>query len=227
MAKYAIIQSFLGSEAWQKFRMLIINQRGLRCEQCGEMVARASDLTLHHIIELTPENVSDAMIALNPDNIMIVHFNCHNHIHNRFGYQAECGVHIVFGAPFAGKKTYVKEHMNRGDLVIDIDMLYGAVSMLPSYDKPQNLFQNVIGIHNLLIDNIRTRYGKWNSAFVIGGYQDKYKREKIADELGADLIFCDVSKEECLRRLDLDVDRAYRKDEWKKYIDNWFDHYTT
>ena len=61
----------------------------------------------------------------------------------------------------------------------------------------------MIGVHNLHLDNIKTRYGRWNSAFVISGFQDKYKREKLADELGADLIFCDVSKEECLRRLDI------------------------
>ena len=226
MAKYSILQSFYGGEMWQKFRMLIINQRGLKCEYCGELVARASDLTLHHIKELTPENVHDTSISLNPDNVMVVHFNCHNHIHNRFGYQSERGVYIVFGPPLSGKKTYVKEHMNRGDLVIDMDLLYQAVSMLPSYDKPDNLFPNVIAVHNLLIDNIRTRYGKWNSAWVIGGYQDKYKREKLADELGAELIFCDVSREECLRRLDLDVDLMYRKDEWRLYIEKWFDHYT-
>ena len=226
MAKYAVIKLFFASEAWQKFRMLIINQRGLRCEHCHGLVARASELTLHHIVELTPENVSNADISLNPDNVMVVHSICHNSLHNRFGYQPERGVYIVFGAPFAGKKTYVREHMNRGDLVVDMDLLYAAMSMLPSYDKPEGLFQNVIGVHNLLLDNIRTRYGRWNSAWVIGGYQDKYKRDKIADDLDAEHIFCDVSKEECLRRLELDADRRYRKDEWRSYIEKWFAQYT-
>ena len=101
MAKYAVIRSFLGSEAWQKFRMLIINQRGLKCEHCGKLVAKASELTLHHIIELTPENVCDANISLNPDNVMVLHLDCHNRIHTRFGYQPERGVYITFGPPFA------------------------------------------------------------------------------------------------------------------------------
>ena len=77
--------------------------------------------------------------------------------------------------------------MHRGDLVVDMDRLYEAVSMLHVYDKPNNLFGNVIGIHNLLIDNIKTRYGKWNDAWVIGGYADRYKREKLAEDLGADI----------------------------------------
>jgi len=228
MAKYALLQSFYASEAWQKFRMLIINQRGLRCEYCGELVTKASDLTLHHSeIEMTPENVNDALIALNPDNVMVVHHDCHNKIHNRFGYQASSrSVYIVFGAPMSGKKTYVREHMSRGDLIIDIDRLYAAVSMLPPYDKPDNLFNNVIGIHNMLIDNIRTRYGKWGAVYIIGTYPDKYKRERLADDLSAELVFCDVSKAECLRRLELDEERRFRKDQWIQYINDWFEMFT-
>jgi len=116
--------------------------------------------------------------------------------------------------------------MGRGDIVVDMDLLYAAVSMLPSFDKPDNLLANVRGIHSLLIDNIKTRYGKWNSAWVIGGYADKYKRDKTAEDLGAELVFCDVSKEKCMRRLALDEDRQYRQDEWRGYIEKWFERYT-
>lgn len=115
--------------------------------------------------------------------------------------------------------------MSRGDLVVDMDQLYAAVSMLPTYDKPDNLLINVRGIHNQLVDNIRTRYGKWNNAWVIGGYADRYKREKLADDLGAELVFCDVRKDECLRRLALDAERQHRKDEWTGYICKWFEEY--
>lgn len=225
MAKYAILQSFYASEAWQKFRLAIIAERGLRCEYCGKLVTRAKELTLHHIIELTPENVHDVMISLNHENVMIVHHDCHNQIHNRFGYQPGRSVYIVFGAPLSGKKSFVQERMRRGDLVVDMDALYHAVSMLPSYDKPDNLLSNVRGIHNLLIDNIKTRYGKWNNAWVIGGYAEKFKRERLADDLGAELILCDASKEECLRRLEADEARRYRQDEWRGYIEKWFEQF--
>lgn len=223
MAKYAVLKSFYASEKWQRFRMVIISERGLRCEYCGEIVTRPRELTLHHKIELTPENVNDYNISLNPDNIQVVHHKCHNKIHNRFGYQAEKNVYIIYGPPMAGKKTYVREYMSRGDLVIDMDRLYEAVSFLPSYDKPDNLLINVRVIHNQLIDNIKTRFGKWNNAWIIGGYADKYKRDRLAENLGAELIFCDVSKEECMRRLEMDDGRKYRVDEWEGYINKWFD----
>lgn len=225
MAKYAILQSFYASEAWQKFRLAIIAERGLRCEYCGELVTRAKELTLHHIIELTPENVHDVMISLNPENVMVVHHDCHNQIHNRFGHQPGRSVYLVFGPPLSGKKSFVQERVRRGDLVVDMDALYHAVSMLPSYDKPDNLLSNVRAIHNLLIDNIKTRYGKWNNAWIIGGYADKYKRERLAEDLGAELIFCDVSQQECLRRLEADEARRYRQDEWRGYIEKWFEQF--
>jgi hypothetical protein len=226
VAKYSILKSFYASEKWQIFRLLIISQRDLRCEHCGQLVARSVELTLHHKIELTPENVSDTNISLNPDNVLVVHHDCHNKIHHRFGFHPEHGVYIVFGPPLSGKTSFVQERMNRGDLVVDMDRLYAAVSMLPSYDKPDSLLTNIRGVQNLLLDNIKTRYGKWNCAWVIGGYADRYKREKLAGDLGAELVFCDVSKEECLRRLELDEDRRYRKDEWRLYIERWFERYT-
>lgn len=226
MAKYSVLKSFYASEAWVKLRLILIAERGNRCEKCGEIILRSVELIGHHKIELTPENVHDSNISLNPENIEIVCFDCHNKIHYRFGNRSTREVYIVYGPPLSGKKTFVRENIGRGDIVVDMDMLYPAVSMLPNYDKPDNLLTNVLGIHNLLLDNIKTRLGKWNNAWVIGGYADKYKRERLAEDLGAELIFCNVSKEECLRRLELDVDRQYRRDEWRVYIEKWFDAYS-
>lgn len=226
MAKYQILNNFYTSDVWQNFRMLIINQRGLRCEHCGERVAKAKDLTLHHsVVELTPENVHDVNISLNPDNVMVVHHVCHNQLHCRFGTKPSRSVNIVYGPPLAGKKTFVQQRMTRGDLVVDMDRLYQALTMLPVYDKPDNLLFVVRGIYNQLIDNIKTRYGKWHNAWVVGGYADKRSREKLADDLGAELVFCNVSQDECLRRLYLDEGRRFRRDEWEGYIQKWFDTY--
>lgn len=226
MSKHAIIQSFLASDTWINFRLMLIAERGNKCQKCGKTIAKSIDIIGHHKIELTPENVHDYNISLNPDNVILVDFDCHNAIHNRFGYKPAKGVYIVYGPPMSGKSTLVRHEMHRGDLVIDMDRLYGAVSLLPSYDKPDNLLSNVTGIHNLLIDNIKTRHGKWFNAWVIGGYADKYKRDRLAGDLGAELVFCDVSQDECLRRLELDEERKFRRDEWRGYIEKWFAEYT-
>ncbi|KLU66744.1 hypothetical protein DEAC_c14120 [Desulfosporosinus acididurans] len=227
MAKYAILKSFYASDKWQRFRATIISERGAVCESCGKIIANPKECEVDHCpIELTPENVNDANISLNPDNVKVRDHDCHNKRHHRFGSKQGRSIYIVYGAPLSGKHSYVRENMLRGDIVIDMDRLYSSISMLPAYDKPDNLFANVIGAHNLLIDNIKTRFGKWNDAWIIGGYADKFKRERLAEDLGAELIFCDTEKDECLRRLEMDEDRRYRRDEWKGYIEKWFNDYS-
>jgi hypothetical protein len=225
MARHSIIQTFYASDDWRNLRMTLIVERGNRCQRCGKIIARSSDIIGHHKIELTPENVRDHNISLNPEMIELIDSDCHNKEHNRFGYQSSKLVYLVYGPPLAGKKTLVKQRMHRGDIVIDMDALYAAVSGLPSYDKPDNLFSNVIGLHTLLIDNIKTRLGKWGNAWVIGGDADRHKRERLAEDIGAELVFCDVSKDECLSRLDVDELLQYRKAEWRGYIDKWFEQY--
>jgi hypothetical protein len=227
MAKYSIIKSFYASESWAKLRQLLIIERGYKCERCGLLAKDSKKIIGHHKIELTPENVMDLSISLNPDNVEIICFDCHNKEHRRFGYSGKGRkVFLIYGPPLSGKTSYVRDSISRGDIVVDMDRLYESITMLPSYDKPDQLFSVVSGIHNQLIDNIKTRFGNWHNAYVIGGYPDKYKREKLAEDLGAEIIFCDVSKEECLRRLEEDEARRYRKDEWRKYIEKWFESYT-
>ncbi len=225
MARYAVLKSFYASDPWINFRLALIAERGNKCEKCGRTIARSIEIIGHHKIELTPENVHDVNISLNPDNVLLVCHACHDQIHYRFGHKPEHAVYLIYGPPLSGKKSLVLQQMKRGDLVVDMDRLYYAVSMLPSYDKPDNLLINVRGIHNLLIDNIKTRYGRWNNAWIIGGYADPYKRNRLADDLGAELVFCNVSMEESMRRLELDEDRRFRKDEWEGYIRKWFEEY--
>ncbi|QJD87892.1 HNH endonuclease [Cohnella herbarum] len=225
MARHSVLQAFYVSKVWRDFRMTLILERGLRCEHCGEMVTVAKELTAHHEIELTPDNVHDHMISLNPKLVKLVHHRCHNVIHGRFGAKRGRSVYLVYGPPLAGKKTFVTEQMMRGDLVVDMDRLFEAVSFQPSYDKPDNLLSNVMGVHNLLLDNVKTRMGKWGNAWVIGGYADKFKRERTADMIGAELVFIDASQDECLARLEADSMRMHYVSDWRGYICKWFEQY--
>lgn len=225
MAKHRLIQNFYASKPWITFRMTLINERGNQCQACGMIVAKSSDMIGHHTVELTPENVHDAMISLNPDLVDLICFDCHNKEHKRFGYNSSRQVYLVYGPPLSGKNTFVKQSMERGDLIVDMDLLYGSVSLLPVYDKPNTLLPIVLGMRNQLIDYIRTRYGKWNNAWVIGGYADKFQRDKLIQDLGAESIYCSLSKDECLVRLEAEESLKHRKSEWMGYIDKWFEQY--
>ena len=233
MAKHKAIQSFYSSPKWIIFRRKLIMQRKDKngrviCEMCKKPILIAKDITAHHKIELTLENLNDHNISLNPSNIELVCHDCHNKEHQRFGHQTiqEKKVYLVYGAPLSGKRTLVKERAKAGDLIVDMDSIYSSVSGLGLYNKPSNLFTNVMGVYNLLIDNVETRHGKWNNAWIIGGFADKYKRNRMIQKTGAEVIFCDVNQDECLRRLSLDQSRKDSESEWQGYISKWFNQYT-
>ena len=220
-------QKFYRSDAWEKLVRALRIERAVNgvvyCEECGQPILRPYDCIAHHVTELTEENVDDVSIALNPANIKLVHFKCHNVIHKRFGYKPCKHVYLVYGAPCSGKSTFVADNAQPGDLIYDIDRLWAAIrsEKLDSNAKPSELKANVFAMRDLILDNIKTRFGRWNSAYIIGGYPLVGERERLVDSMGVDkVIFIDTPKELCLQRALL------KSPEWSNYVETWFERYS-
>ena len=216
------LNNFYKSKEWEQLREQLmlerINDKGeLVCELCGKPIINKYDCIGHHKKELTEANVNDYNVSLNPDNIMLIHFKCHNQLHERFGYQSPPKVYIVYGSPCSGKSTWVNSVATKDDLILDLDKIWECVSVCDKYHKPNRLKANVFGVRDILLDQIRTRCGRWRNAYVIGGYPLAMDRARLADRLGAELIFIDTDKDTCLSRA--------TNDEWKKYIEEWFELY--
>ena len=211
-------QSLYVSKAWVDLRFRLIIERGPVCQKCGKIAAHTSNLVGHHIKPLIPANINDVMVTLNPDNIAIICRDCHEKSHRRFGYHRQ-SVYVVYGSPCSGKTAIVNQLASRGVLILDIDTLFACISGLPVHDKPDNLRFNVFALRDKMIDMIKTRYGKWNDAYVIGGYPNKTDRERLAEDLGAELIYCESTKAECLARA------AVLQGDWAKWIEKWWDEY--
>ena len=215
--------AFYKSEEWRAFRRYLIQLRGTVCPICHrDFMADTSKLVGHHKEELTPETVHDASVALNPDNVDIICIYCHNSEHKRFGKGVH-HVYIVYGAPCSGKSTLVRQLMHRGDIVVDMDLLFRAISGCSLYDKPDQLKSDVFAMRSLLLDRIRRRAGKWGDAYVVGGYPFKLEREELAAKLGAELIFCDETIDRC--KANAAADLGIHAKEWGGYIDRWFDDF--
>lgn len=211
------VHAFYASKPWRDLAFALKVAAGGRCSDCGRIIEDMGKLIGHHVVELTEDNVDDPNISLNPDKIEIICFDCHNKRHRRFGHKQ--GVYIVWGSPMAGKTTAVRQMMRYGDLIVDVDELWRAVTMQDLYIKPDNVRFNVFAVRDALYDQIKMRYGQWYDAYVIGGFPEKYERERTAEMLGAELIYCESTRDECLQR----VADGGKPEAWKKYISAWWD----
>ena len=66
------------STAWQQVSAYYMQSKNYICERCGKPAK-----ICHHKTWLTPSNISNTSISLNPDNLECLCQECHNVEHNR------------------------------------------------------------------------------------------------------------------------------------------------
>ena len=222
------LSAFYRSKEWENLRQIIrlsrVDENGQNlCEHCGKPIVKAYDCIAHHKVELTEGNFRDTSISLNPDNIALVHHLCHNAIHEKTGYKVP-KVYIVWGSPLSGKSTYVQSVAKYGDIILDMDKLWCAISGRPEYEKPNRIRENVFALRDYILSMIEQRRGFWQTAYVVGGYALPSERERLANRLNAECVFIDTTKEECLLRL-AECHDGRKSAEWEKYISDWWETY--
>lgn len=76
-------RSFYHSTPWKKVREYVVSRdRGL-CQRCMRLNRVNVGEIVHHKTPLTPRNIDDPSIALNPDNLEYVCKECHEIIHGK------------------------------------------------------------------------------------------------------------------------------------------------
>ena len=127
-------------------------------------------------------------------------------------------VYLIYGSPCSGKSTYIKEHMKRGDLICDVDMLYGAISGQNPHDAELYTHEVARKLDSELKEIIRNRAGSWGNAYVVSlaNTQEKLQTEK--ERIKADeCIFIDTPYEVCMERA---KDRPFY---FQRIIHDWFE----
>lgn len=215
------LTDFYKSREWEKLIEILKLERVNECGQvicgyCGGVITKKYDCIGHHMEELTEQNVNDPHVALNPSNVMLVHFTCHNKIHRRFeGFYQQ--VYLVYGPPCSGKTTWVESVCNKDDLIIDINKIWESLCVSDKYHKSNRLKANVFGVRDALLDQVKIRKGMWRNCYVVGDYPLRTDRDRICNLLRAREVFIYEDKDVCLSRA--------QDDEWKKYIEEWFEDY--
>ena len=220
MAESPALYRFYASKAWSDLRKQRIFEVNGRCERCGKDFSDdLSKLVGHHKKHLTDETLNDPSVALDPDNIEVLCQRCHNIEHERTFGSKKRQVFLVYGPPLSGKTTYVLQHAGSEDLIVDLDRIAKAIGNSSLYERSDGIKAAVFLVRDTLYDHVRTRGGKWPTAWIIGGFPRKDDRERIASRLGASIIKIEATEEECLARL---YENDSRPLIWEEYIRNWF-----
>lgn len=238
MRNYTTLASFYAGDDWSECKARVLNDRikggAVYCEHCGEVILKnfnpqeknnAGAMVFHHKRPLlTVADANNAVISINPQNIAILHWQCHNVVHGRFTGQntrPEQKVYLITGAPCSGKTTFARERMQAGDVIIDIDDIWQQVSGQPRYTKPSTLKPVVFATRKAQEEQIQMRAGTWRNAFVIHSLPLSMDRRREAERLNAEIITIDTPKEECLERL-RNNPQGRNVSEYEKYINNYF-----
>lgn len=245
MKWYETLTQFYNGEDWRNCKAQVTQERlkggALYCEHCGEVIVKSFNpnannnkgaIVYHHKTYLTKDNVNDASIAINPSNIAILHWSCHNAIHERFNgvaVEIERKVYLVTGAPCSGKTTFVRERMQEGDIVLDIDDLWQTLSGQQRYIKPNSLKAVVFNMRLALKEQIAKGAGSWRNAFIIESLPLATDRKREAERYKAhncEIVTMEASREECLNRL-YAMPNGRDIKAYEEYINNYFYDYTS
>lgn len=71
-------KAFYKSKAWQDTREYVMKRDKYRCQDCGAIAEE-----VHHIKELTKENINDIMVTVNPKNLVSLCYRCHKIRHKK------------------------------------------------------------------------------------------------------------------------------------------------
>lgn len=233
MKRITNLADFYRTDEWEALLAVLSLERAneagdIICEHCGKPIVLKYDRIGHHKKHLNLGNVNDANVSLNPENIAFVHHRCHNEIHERFGFgkpniRQPKKVYLVHGSPCSGKSTYAASVAGKGDLILDMDAIWACISNADAQGihagHDDRLRQNVFKVRDCILDMIKTRFGEWQNAYIIGGYPRIMERERMATLYGAEMVHIDTPRDVCELRA------QERPKEWRQYIASYWDAY--
>lgn len=94
-------RSLYHSAAWARAKALVHARSHGLCERCAAAGRVAPARIVHHVVPLTPANVGDPRVALDPANLMDVCMECHAVLHGerpeplRPGLSFDAGGNVV------------------------------------------------------------------------------------------------------------------------------------
>ena len=135
-------------------------------------------------------------------------YMCGNTAKRRNDYCDECReknikhkkITIVCGPPGSGKSTYVNQRKKFGDLIIDLDLIWQALTGMSRNQRPSNILPFVLSCRDNIYSQLREP-NDIDTAWIIAGLPRARDREQLSEKLKAKIVLLLFNKETCLNRI--------------------------
>jgi hypothetical protein len=130
---------------------------------------------------------------------------------------AETRITVVAGAPASGKTTYVNQHKQPGDLVIDLDALAVALGSEVTHGHNDRLLPFTFAARDAVLDRI-SRPNDINHVWIIRTAPTNRERR---DWWQANVVVMETPPAVAKQR----ATEAHRPPHWHQLIDDWWNTY--
>ena len=207
---------------WQKARRMYLRRNPL-CLNCLSKGKTTAATVVDHIIP----HRGNKTLFWDQGNWQSLCAPCHNAktfretIGRSWGDQMP-SVTVVCGPPGSGKTTWVRGRARSGDLILDLDTIWQALTGLPMYDRPDPLTSFVLAARDTIMRRLLNPSDVLH-AWVIKGAPKAREREEFAQGYNAEIVVLAVPVSECMRRIALDERRV--ADRWLSIVEGWWSQY--